>query len=77
MISAVSRGKLSSGFVTRSDTNCLVHQQKMVRGLNFRIHEVGRLYKLCSENKGTDQLLVCAFVFAVAKSRFSNDASHL
>ena len=35
----------------------------------------------CCENKGADQLrgyakLICAFVFAYAKSRFSHDAAH-
>ena len=39
------------------------------------------MYYLCSENKGADQLcgyakLICAFVFAYAKSRFSHDAAH-
>ena len=28
----------------------------MARGLKFRIKEVERLYYLCSENKGADQL---------------------
>ena len=37
------------------------------------------MYYLCSENKGADQLqsLICIFVFAYAKSRFSFDAAHL
>ena len=43
------------------------------------------MYYLCSENKGTDQLrsycevtakLICAFVFAQAKTQFSHDAAH-
>ena len=37
----------------------------MVEGLCF----------LCSENKGADQL-ICTFVFAYAKSRFSHDLAH-
>ena len=43
--------------------------QKKVRGLIFRIKEVEGLYYLCSKNKGATQL-ICAFVFAYAKSRF-------
>ena len=37
------------------------------------------MYYLCSGNKGADQFaqLICAFVFAYAKSRFSHDATHL
>ena len=33
------------------------------------------MFFLCSENKGADQL-ICVFVFAYAKSRFSHDAAH-
>ena len=46
----------SSGFPTRSDTNQAVQQQKIVRGLKFRIKEVKGLYYPCSENKVDDQL---------------------
>ena len=53
--------------------------------LGRRIHY---LYYLCSKNKDTDQLLVyhqadvtaqliCAFVFAYAKSRFSHNKAHV
>ena len=40
------------------------------------------LYYPCSENKGADHLrgsakLICVFVFAYAKSRFSNDVAHM
>ena len=40
------------------------------------------MYYLCSENKGADQLrgykkLICVFVFAYAKSRFSHDEAQL
>ena len=66
-----------------SDTNPnqTVQPQKMVRGLKFQIHEVEGLCYLCSKNKGADQLccyrkLICAFVFAYAKSRFSHDAAN-
>ena len=43
-------------FPTWSDTNRAVQSQKMDRGLKFRIKKVERLYYLCSENKGADQL---------------------
>ena len=64
----------------------------MARGLKFRIYEIEGLYYPCSENKGADQLrgyrqadlrlcfrteLICAFVFAYAKSRFSHDEAQL
>ena len=39
------------------------------------------LYYPCSENNGADQLvtakLICVFVFAYAKSRFSYDKAHI
>ena len=44
------------GVPTRSHTNQAVQPHKMARGLKFRIFEVDRLYYLCSENKGADQL---------------------
>ena len=49
---------------TRSDTNRPVQSQKMVRSLKFRILEEEELYYPRSENKGADQLRICAFVFA-------------
>ena len=67
-----------------TDTNRAVQRQKMVRDLKFRIKELEGLFYLCSENKGDDQLiscavtaqLICVFVFAYAKCRFSHDAAH-
>ena len=47
---------LSSGFPTISDTNWALQPQKIARGLKFQSKEVERLYNLCSENKGADQL---------------------
>ena len=63
--------KPTFGVSVRSDTKWAVQSQKMARGLKFQILEVERLYYLCSENKGTDQLcdtaqLICAFGFAYA-----------
>ena len=42
--------------VSGSDKNQAVQQQKTVRGLQFPIKEVEKLYYLCSENKDADQL---------------------
>ena len=43
-------------FLTWSDINQAVQQQKMARGLQFWIKKVEGLYYLSSENKGADQL---------------------
>ena len=51
---AALRENLSSGFLTRSDTNRAVQPQNMSRGLKFRIKVVEGLYYPCSENKGAD-----------------------
>ena len=74
--------KPSLGFPTRSDTNQALQPQKMTRGLKFWIKKVEGLYYPCSEKKGADQLcgywkLICVFVFAYAKSRFSHNEAHL
>ena len=56
-----------------------VQSQKMARGLKFCIKEVEELYYLWSKNIGADQLtakLICIFVFAYAKSRFSHNKAH-
>ena len=45
----------------------------MVIGLKFRIYG---LYYPCNEKKVTAKL-ICAFVFAYAKTQFSNDAAHI
>ena len=54
----------------------------MARGLKIWIEEVEGLYFPCSENKGADQLrvtakLICVFVFAYAKNRFSHDEARV
>ena len=59
-----------------------MQSQKKVGALNFVILEVEELYYLCNENKGADQLrgyakLVCVFVFAYAKNRFSHHEAHM
>ena len=67
--------------VTRKPVFGVSESHKMVRGSKFRIYEEEGLYYPCSENKGADQLrgfakLICVFVFAYAKSRFSYDEAH-
>ena len=69
-------------FPTRSDTNRAAQPQKIAKALKFRVKEVEELYNPCCGNKGADQLrgyakLICVFVFAYAKSRFSYDAAHI
>ena len=54
----------------------------MARDLKLRIYEVEGLYYPCSENKGQISFvvtvkLICAFVSAYAKSRFSDDVAHM
>ena len=53
------------GFLTKSDTNWAVQPQKMARGLKLK---KGRDFIIFTAKKSTD--LICAFVFAYAKSRF-------
>ena len=43
-------------FPNRSDSDQAVQSQKQARSLKFRILEEEKMYYLCSENKGTDQL---------------------
>ena len=52
----MTRENRSSGFPTRSDTNRPVQSQKQARSSKFWILEEEKLYYLCSENKGADQL---------------------
>ena len=61
------------GFWSDPTKTQAVQPQKIVRGLKFRIS--GLCY-LCSEDKGANRL-ICAFVFAYAKSWLSYDAAHL
>ena len=75
--------KRSSGFATRSDTNCAVQQQKMARDLKFRVLEEEGLFYLCSEIKGADQLRShCAadlrLCFCICKNQvFSRHGSYI
>ena len=47
------QGKLDLGV---SDTNWSEQSQQKTRSLKFWIHEEERLYYLCGENNGADQL---------------------
>ena len=68
---------------TRSDTNRSVQRQKIARGFKFRIYEVEGLYYPCiAKTKvlisfAVTATLICAFVFAYAKKRFSHDAAQI
>ena len=62
------------GYTFGFDTNLVVQPQKMARGLELWIWEVEGLYYLWSENKGAAQL-ICTFVFAYAKNRFSHEVA--
>ena len=69
----------SSGVPTRSDTNRAAQLLNMARGLKFLIEKEEGMYFPSSENKGADQLcgdLICGFVFANAKIRFSQNEAH-
>ena len=48
MIRAALQENLSSGFLTRSNTNRAVQPLKTARGLKFRTQEEKGLYYLCS-----------------------------
>ena len=74
---AVLWENLSSGGLTRSDTNRAVQTRKITRVLKLWIKEVEGLYYLCSENKGVvTAQLIYAFVFAYSKSWFSLDVEY-
>ena len=85
IISAALRENQSSRFSTRSHLNQSVQSQEQTRTLEFRILEEEKLYYLCSENKGADQLrsyynceadlLLC---FRIGKKKkFSHDAAQI
>ena len=66
-----------------SDTNKAVLSLNTARGLKFQILKVEGFCFQCSVNKGADQLrgftakLICIFVFAYTKIRFSHDAARI
>ena len=86
IIRAATRENRSSGFPTRSDTNRPVQSQKQARSLKFldlRRREIHTLSTICvAKTKALISFavtakLICAFVFALAKIRFSHDAAHM
>ena len=69
-------------FLTWSDTNRAVQSQEKARGLKIRIKEK----RDCTFNVAKTKALIsfavtaklmCVFVFAYAKSRFSYDVAHI
>ena len=67
-----------------SDTNQAVLSRNMARGLEFRNPERGGivLYLRVAETKALISFavtakLICVFVFAYTKIRFSHDATHI
>ena len=65
-----------------SDQDRAVKPQKMARGLKFWIQEEKECCYLCRENKAlisyvATAQLICASVFAFAKSRYSHDAAQI
>ena len=68
------------GFFPLGPTNQAVQPQKMTKGLKFQVKEVEDMYVAKSKaliSLGLTMQLICAFVSAYAKSRFSHDAAHL
>ena len=61
-ILAFTQEKQQFWFLTRSDTNWPVQSQRQARSLKFWIKEEERLYDLCSDSKGADQL--CSYCTA-------------
>ena len=71
-----------AGFPTRSDTNRVVQSQKMARGFIIRVKKVKGLYSLYSKIKvlitcEVTVQLICAFVFAYAKDRYSHNVAQI
>ena len=67
---------------TNEQTNWPVQPQKMARGLKIYIKKVEGLCYLYSKNKALISCavtvqLICGFVFAYAKIRFSHDAAEI
>ena len=74
----MSRENLSLEFPTRSDTNRAVQPQKT---LKLEISDLGGRGIYVAKTKvliscTVTAQLICAFVFAYAKSKFSHDAAH-
>ena len=76
-MSLICPKKLSLGFLAWSTTNRAVQSKKIARGLTFCIKEVEKLYYVAKTKAqisfAVTAKLICVFVFAYAKSRFSHD----
>ena len=72
----------SSGFPTMSDTKRIEQPLKIARGMKFGLRKWRNCTFYVAKTKAliscavTEQL-ICAFVFAYAKSSFSHDADQL
>ena len=69
-------------FPTRSDRNRAVQPQKMARGLKFQIRKKRDCTIHVAKTKALISSvfiaqLICSFVFAYAKSRFSHDSAQI
>ena len=76
------RENQSSGFPTRSDTDWPVQSQKKSRSLDFGFKKKINCTIRVAKTKvlisfAVTEMLICAFVFAQAKIRFSHDAAHI
>ena len=76
------RENRSSGFPTRCHTNQAAQRQKMARSLKFCILVEEKMYYPFRKTKALISFavtvkLICVFVFAYAKSRFSHDAAQI
>ena len=74
----MSRENQSSGFPTRSDIIQAVQPQKIARGLKLQIYCTIRVAKTKALiSFAVTAKLICVFVFAYAKGRFSYDATQM
>ena len=70
------------GFPTRSDSNLAVKPQKMASGFKFGFRKKRDCTIRVAKTKALISFavtakLICVFVFAYTKIRFSNDEAHL
>ena len=71
----------SSGFPTRSDTNRAVQSQRMAIKCNFAFRKQRNCTSYVAKTKALISFavtakLICVFVFAYAKCKFSHDEDH-
>ena len=76
----MSQENLSSGFLTRSDTNGAVQPQIIARCQKFKKKRDCSIYVANTKvliSCEVNAQLICIFVFAYAESKFSHDAAHM